>query len=88
MTTSSLDPRGVISEAYKIDNISAPECRSIFLDWALEPREAGELRAAAQALAKQFANMPTHPMTLILQEAAIELTAAPKRRGGHLGKRV
>ncbi len=88
MTSSSLDPRGVITEAYKIDDISAPECRSIFLDWALEPREAGDLRAAAQTLANQFSNRPTHPMTLILQEAAIELTAAPKRRGGHSGKRV
>ena len=83
-----LDPRGVIAEAYKIEGISAPECRSIFLDWALEPREVGELRRAAQTLAKQFSNMPTHPMTLILKEAAVELTAAPKRRGGRSGKGV
>ena len=82
MTSSSNDPRGVIAEAYKIKGISAPECRSIFLDWALEPRESGELRVAAQALAEQYANMPKHPMTLILNEAAVELSTAPKRRGG------
>ena len=29
------DPKGLISEAYNIDGITAGECRSIFLDWAL-----------------------------------------------------
>lgn len=88
MIASPLDPRGVIADAYRIDGISAPECRSIFLDWALEPREAGDLRAAAQTLAKQFASIPAHPMTRILQEAAVEMSVAPKRRGGRSGKGV
>lgn len=82
MNTSSNDPRGVIADSYKIEGISAPECRSIFLDWALEPREAGEMRQAASALAATYAHLPDHPMTAILQEATLELTAAPKRRGG------
>lgn len=85
MVASSIDPRGVIADAYKIEGISAPECRSIFLDWALEPREASELRDAAAMLAKEFSSMPTHPMTAILQEAAVELTTAPTRRGGRSG---
>ncbi len=76
------DPRGVIADAYKIDGISAPECRSIFLDWALEPRTPEDMRRAAKALAAQHADAPTHPMTGILQEAMVELTIAPKRRGG------
>ena len=29
------DPRGVIFEAYRIEGITGPDCRSIFLDWAL-----------------------------------------------------
>ena len=29
------DPKGLISEAYKIEGITLGECRSIFLDWAL-----------------------------------------------------
>jgi len=86
MISSPLDPRGLIADAYKMEGISPPECRSIFLDWALEPREAGELRAAAQALAKQFSHLPNHPMSVILKEAAIELTTAPKRRGGRQRK--
>jgi len=85
MNTSSLDPRGVIADAYKIEGISAPECRSIFLDWALEPRGASELREAAATLLAQYADRPNHPMTAILDEATIELSATPKRRGGRRG---
>ena len=29
------DPKALIQEAYKIENITRSECRSIFLDWAL-----------------------------------------------------
>ena len=29
------DSKGLIFEAYNIEDISEPECRSIFLDWAL-----------------------------------------------------
>ena len=85
MTTSPHDPRGVIADAYKIEGISAPECRSIFLDWALEPRES-ELRTAAKALAKDYTDLPNHPMTRILIEASTESTSTPKRRGGRLRK--
>ncbi len=80
--TPPLDPRGLIADAFKIEGISAPECRSIFLDWALESRDAGEIRRAASALAAQYADAPEHPMSAILQEATIELSTAPKRRGG------
>ncbi|MCF6272565.1 MAG: hypothetical protein L3J37_05130 [Rhodobacteraceae bacterium] len=77
------DLRGLISEAYKIEGISPPECRSIFLDWALEPRETGEMRAAAIRLVEQYEPIwPEHPMTGILREAMIELTFPPLRRGG------
>ena len=29
------DPKALIREAYRIENITRSECRSIFLDWAL-----------------------------------------------------
>ena len=36
MTKGDLnDPKGLIYESYRIPDISPPECRSIFLDWAL-----------------------------------------------------
>ena len=81
--TSTDDPRGLIAEAYNIEGIPAPECRSIFLDWALEPRNAGEMRAAAARLLSGYAvKHPHHPMTEILRESLIELNVMPKRRGG------
>lgn len=85
--TSPDDPRGLISEAYRIEDIPAPECRSIFLDWALEPRGAGEMRAAVERLLTRFQPAyASHPMTAILQEAMIEISTAPKRRGGRAGR--
>jgi len=81
--TSADDPRGMIAEAYNIDGIPEPECRSIFLDWALEPRDSGEMRAAAARLLDGYQNTdPDHPMTNILKESLVELSGTPKRRGG------
>jgi hypothetical protein len=81
-TTSRYDPRGVIADAYRIEGIHPEECRSIFLDWALEPRSSGEMRLAARHLLENYAAFPAHPMTEILQAALTEITAAPARRGG------
>ncbi len=77
------DPRGVIAESFRIEGISAPECRSIFLDWALEPKGTAALKAAATALNALYApRYPDHPMTLILQDAMRAPMPTPKRRGG------
>ncbi len=81
--TSKDDPRGLIYDSFYIEGIPAPECRSIFLDWALEPREQGEMRQAAARLIEHYIPMfPDHPMIGILKESLVELTATPKRRGG------
>lgn len=83
MKPNPIDPRGLIRDAYSMAGISAPECRSIFLDWALEPRKEWALHQAAVELAAHYApQFPEHPMTEILQEAMTAQTTAPKRRGG------
>lgn len=76
----ALDPKGLIDEAYKIEGITAPECRSIFLDWALS--FDGDTAMGLTALLERYAHQPqNHPMTVTLQEGrAAPLT--PKRRGG------
>mgnify|MGYP000087492773 CR=1 FL=1 len=43
----ALDPKGLIEESYKIDGIVAPECRSIFLDWALSYQGVPAVATAA-----------------------------------------
>lgn len=83
-----LDPKGLISEAYRIEGIGAPECRSIFLDWALSlPAGTDEPAAVATLLARHGDAEPAHPMTETLRAA---LAPGPKatRRGGAAGRRT
>ena len=76
------DPKGLIFESYRIENISKPECRSIFLDWALSlPVEQDTARALRSLMASYVEQNPGHPMNDVLREGATGL-AAPRRRGG------
>ncbi len=73
----ALDPRGLISEAYRIEGITEPDCRSIFFDWALGLDPEANPRDAIEALlARHAAEQPDdHPMTQVLREGL----AAPAR---------
>lgn len=74
------DPKALIREAYNIDGISAGECRTIFLDWALSlPDEQDQAVSLALLLARH--GQEGHPMTDVLR-AAQSAPAKPKRRGG------
>ena len=85
--TDPFDPKGLIRESYRIDGISAPECRSIFLDWAISVPLGEDSRDWVQNLLKQYAaDHPDHPMTGVLQEALAPASTA-KRRGGARGRR-
>ncbi|MBU2993645.1 hypothetical protein Q4555_12595 [Octadecabacter sp. 1_MG-2023] len=76
----ALDPKGLMEEAFKIEGISAPECRSIFLDWALSYH--GAPHDGIKALLERHAAEPAdHPMTKTLNEGLVAPTT-PKRRGG------
>lgn len=76
----ALDPKGLITDAYLIDGISAPECRSIFLDWALSYQ--GIIAVGISALLDRHSGeKPDHPMTLTLR-AGLEAPDTPRRRGG------
>ncbi len=82
------DPKGLIRESYRIEGIGAPECRSIFLDWALSLGAGADARVAVTALLAQYAAEPAdHPMSVVLR-AALEQGSAPKRRGGAAGRRT
>jgi len=86
MKGDARDPRGLIREAYKIDGITASQCRSIFLDWALGANVVGDPRADVEALLVQYADQPPeHPMTQTLL-AALKAPAAPRRRGGRASR--
>ena len=54
MKGDALDPKGLIYEAYRIDGITAAECRSIFLDWALSMPVETDTKATIAALIVQY----------------------------------
>lgn len=87
--TEVFDPKGLIREAFAIEGISAPECRSIFLDWALGVPDDRDTRKEVRALLDHYG--PTapagHPMVQTL-EAALQPVAVPRRKGGRQGRLV
>ncbi|MGR3759009.1 hypothetical protein ACUXV3_02580 [Roseobacteraceae bacterium NS-SX3] len=79
---TELDPKGLIYESYRIGGITAAECRSIFLDWALSLPAGADSRDAIAGLLERYRDAaPEHPMTAVLQQGLEEM-AAPRRRGG------
>ena len=87
MSTDDIDPKGLIRDSYQIDGIGAPECRSIFLDWAISvPDGQGTASLVAELLARHEKTFPDHPMTRVLRDAQ-EPALAKGRRGGARGRR-
>ena len=81
------DPKGLIREAFLIEGIGAPECRSIFLDWALGvPSDVDSKAEVTRLIAHYEPNVPAdHPMLATLR-AALEDIGPPRRRGGRQGR--
>ena len=76
------DPKDLIYEAYRIEGITKPDCRTIFLDWALSlPVERKQDRALTALIERYAQEHPDHPMTQVLREGRQGI-AAPRRRGG------
>jgi hypothetical protein len=76
------DPKGLIFEAYRIDDITKSECRTIFLDWALSlPMEKDTGQTLRLLLVQYGEPAPDHPMSEVMREGLAGM-AAPRRRGG------
>ena len=88
LTTDTTDPTGLIRESYRIDGISASECRSIFLDWAISvPLGQDSTALIRQLLERYGSDNPDHPMTKVLNDALGPQTGGV-RRGGARGRRT
>jgi len=81
------DPKGLIRDAFAIDGIAAPECRSIFLDWALGLPPGRDVRTDVARLLSHYVDQApeSHPMLETLR-AALQEPTAPRRRGGRSGR--
>ncbi|WP_113912715.1 hypothetical protein [Roseovarius dicentrarchi] len=77
-----MDRKALMYEVYRIDGITADECRSVFLDWALSLPDGQDVQAAiAHYLALYQPDYPDHPMTDVLRQGQ-QSASAPRRRGG------
>lgn len=85
--TDYLDPKGLIYESYQIEGIGEPECRSIFLDWAISVPIGEDSGTMIRQLLQRYGEAnPDHPMTSVL-EAALGPQTGGVRRGGARGRR-
>ncbi|MCX7645827.1 MAG: hypothetical protein N2Z62_11105 [Rhodobacteraceae bacterium] len=86
MRLEEADPKGLIRESYRIEGIGAPECRSIFLDWALSLGPGTDTRLALRRVIAEYGQDADHPMTAVLK-AGLDGAAEARRRGGRRGRR-
>lgn len=86
MQLAEADPKGLVRESYRIEGITAGDCRSIFMDWALSLPVDAEVADAVRVLIATYALAdPEHPMSTVLQQA-LKAPDAPRRRGGRTGR--
>lgn len=80
------DPKGLIRESFRIEGITAGECRSIFWDWALSMPVGYDAKPEVEALLVKYAGEPAdHPMKAVLSQA-LTASGEPKRRGGRAAR--
>lgn len=80
------DPKGLVREAYRIEGITEAECRTIFLDWAIQVPVGVEAPTHIKAALDMYAqDNPDHPMTVTLK-AGLATAPATKRRGGRAAR--
>lgn len=88
MQLTDADPKGLVRESYAIEGITAAECRSIFVDWALSlPLGRPVPEALALLIAQYAGSAPDHPMTAVLQ-GGLAAPEVPRRKGGRSGRGV
>ena len=86
MDLAEADPKGLVRESYQIEGITAGECRSIFLDWALSVDKGQDVPTAIARLSADYAgDNPGHPMNEVLQ-LGLGSAEPPRRRGGRMGR--
>lgn len=87
MELEDSDPKGLIRESYRIDGITAGDCRSVFMDWALSlPVGAGFKDVLAHLIAVYAEPNPGHPMSAVLREGVSMPEGEARRRGGRAAR--
>ena len=75
------DEKGLIFEAYNIENIDLNSCRTIFFDWviSLDPsiNQGEAIKKLLEAYSSRF---PNHPMTKLLIEGMNQNSVIRQRK--------
>jgi hypothetical protein len=86
MELAEADPKGLVRESYRIEGITAGECRSIFMDWALSIPAGRPVPDAVRVLIATYGlAKPGHPMSVVLNDA-LTVPETPRRRGGRAAR--
>ena len=77
------DEKGLIFEAYNIENIDSNSCRTIFFDWVVSLDPSVNQRDAINELLEAYSpSFPSHPMTELLIEGLNKNSRIRRRRRG------
>jgi hypothetical protein len=75
------DEKGLIFEAYNIENIDSSSCRVIFFDWLISLDQSINQGDAITELLKAYSSrFPNHPMTELLMEGLKKTWKIRRRR--------
>ena len=83
------DEKGLIYEAYNIENIDLSSCRVIFFDWLISLDQSINQSEAISELLKAYSSrFPNHPMTELLMEGQKKHWGQSPRRRAKNSKRA
>ena len=84
------DKKGLIFEAYNIENIDSSSCRVIFFDWLISLDQSIDQGEAITELLKAYSSsFPNHPMTeLLIEGLKKNLGIRRKRRSKNSKKAI
>ena len=75
------DEKGLIFEAYNIENIDPSSCRTIFFDWLVTLDPSINQREAINELLEAYSpRFPSHPMTELLIEGINQNSLIRRRK--------
>ena len=81
------DKKGLIFEAYNIENIDPSSCRVIFFDWLISLDQSIDQGEAITELLKAYSSsFPNHPMTELLIEGQKKNMGIRRKRGSKNSK--
>ena len=83
------DEKGLIFEAYNIDNIDSSSCKTIFFDWLLSiDPSINQVKAIKDLLEAYSPTFPNHPMTELLIEGLNQNIVIRRRKRAKTVKRA